>query len=55
VLELCRYGNEGEKKKHIERGKKIREQIEGNWKKEMYYRKEMEGNKLPSQINQQIL
>lgn len=30
---LCKYGNEAEKQRHIERVREIRQELEANWSK----------------------
>lgn len=54
VLMLCKYGEEPEKQRHIEKVREVRQELEWNWSRELYYRKEMEMNKLPSQVSHQI-
>ena len=43
---LCKYGNQHQKKKHIEKVKSIRQQLEYNLSKENYYRKQMQNNEI---------
>lgn len=54
VLKLCKYGNQNEKKSHIEKVKAIRQDLEFNLGKETYYRKEIELQRVPSQLKKLI-
>lgn len=42
VLMLCRYGGEEEKRIHINKIRKIRENLSESFSRETYFRKEME-------------